>query len=325
MGDILSIIISIGLFLVGLTILLLGAEGLVRGASSISKNAGVPPIVIGLTVVAFGTSSPEFVVNTLSASKGVTDIALGNIIGSNIANILLILGASALITELSIQKNTVWKEIPFATLAVLVVFAMANDIFLDNETTNVLTRIDGLILLIFFAIFMYYIFELAREGTVEIREEEYVYPMHISIILTIGGLLFLFFGGQLLVEQAVNLARLAGLSELFIGLTIVAIGTSLPELATSLLAAKKGQIDLAVGNVVGSNIFNIFWILGVTGVIAPIPVSVNANVDITICLLVNVALFIAMFVGKKHKLKRWQGGVFIIVYIIYLTYLIYRG
>lgn len=327
MGEILPVILSIILFLVGLAILILGAEGLVRGASSISKNAGVPPIVIGLTVVAFGTSAPEFIVNVFSALKGVTDIALGNIIGSNIANILLILGASALIAELRIQENTVWKEIPFAALAVLIVFVMANDIILDNGTTNVLTRIDGLILLVFFAIFMHYTFELARKGTVDTTQEQEicVYPMHISIILTIGGLLFLFFGGRLLVDQAVILARLAGFSELFIGLTIVAVGTSLPELATSLVAARKGQIDLAVGNVVGSNIFNVFWILGITGVIAPIPVSANAHVDIAICLLVSVALFIAMFIGKKHKLERWQGGVFLISYIIYIIYLICRG
>ncbi|OGG87283.1 sodium:proton exchanger [Candidatus Kuenenbacteria bacterium RIFCSPHIGHO2_02_FULL_39_13] len=319
-------ILTIILLLIGLAILIIGAEALVRGAVSFSKKVGIPPIVIGLTIVAFGTSLPELVVNLISAIKGTTGLALGNIIGSNIANILLILGISALIVDLKVQKNTVWKEIPFAVLAVLVIFAMANDKVLGKGIINILSRIDGFILFGFFAIFLCYIFKLARAGSDNTEQGKIkVYSTFISIPLMIAGLLFLFFGGQLLVNQAVILAKLAGLSEMFIGLTILAVGTSLPELATSAMAVIKGQNDIAIGNIVGSNIFNIFWVLGITGIIQPMAINTGANVDILVCLTATVALFLAMFIGKKHTLKRWQGGLFVISYIIYVIYLIQRG
>ena len=319
-------ILSIVLLIAGLAILISGAESLVRGASSISKRAGIPPIVIGLTIVAFGTSAPEFVVNVFSAFQGTTDLALGNIIGSNIANILLILGISALVVDLKVQENTTWKEIPFAFLAMLTVFIMTNDKIINGGAENVLTRTDGLILLIFFAVFMYYIIELTRKGDNGAEQEEIKsYSVFVSIFLTIGGLLALFFGGKLLVGQAVALAQMAGLSEMLIGLTIVAVGTSLPEMATSIIAARRGQSDIAIGNVVGSNIFNVFWILGVTSLIKPISINVGANFDIFVSLTATAILFFAMFVGKKHKLERWQGGVLLLTYILYIAYLIQRG
>lgn len=314
------------LLLIGLAILISGAEFLVRGASSISKRAGIPPIVIGLTIVAFGTSAPELIVNIFSAIKGTTDLALGNIIGSNIANILLILGISSLIVNLKVQKNTTWKEIPFAALAVIIVLFAANDKILNGETANTLSRTDGLILISFFIIFMYYICELFRRSK-DNEEQENIktYSMSVSIMLTAGGLLFLFFGGQILVNQAVILAKLAGLSEMLIGLTIVAVGTSLPELATSVIAAKRGHSDIAIGNIVGSNIFNIFWILGLTSIIKPIPISAGANIDILICFAATSVLFLAMFVGKKHTLEKWQGKILLASYALYIIYLIKRG
>ena len=319
-------ILSIVLLIAGLAILIGGAESLVRGASSISKRAGIPPIVIGLTIVAFGTSAPEFVVNVFSAFQGTTDLALGNIIGSNITNILLILGISALVVDLKVQENTTWKEIPFAFLAMLTVFIMTNDKIINGGAENVLTRTDGLILLIFFAVFMYYIIELTRKGDNGAEQEEIKsYSVFVSIFLTIGGLLALFFGGKLLVGQAVALAQMAGLSEMLIGLTIVAVGTSLPEMATSIIAASRGQSDIAIGNVVGSNIFNVFWILGVTSLIKPISINVGANFDIFVSLTATAILFFAMFVGKKHKLERWQGGLFLLVYLTYMIYIVQRG
>jgi len=319
-------ILSIILLLAGLAVLIAGAEALVRGASSISKKAGIPPIVIGLTIVAFGTSSPELVVNVFSAFQGTTDLALGNIIGSNIANILLILGISALVVDLKVQKSTTWKEIPFAFLAVLVLFAIANDKIIDRADGNILSRADGFVLLSFFAIFMYYIVELTRKGDNGAEQEEIKsYSVPVSIFLTAGGLLALFFGGKLLVDQAVALAQLAGLSEMLIGLTIVAVGTSLPEMATSIIAARRGQSDIAIGNIVGSNIFNVFWILGATSLIKPISINVGANFDIFVSLMATAILFFAMFVGKKHKLERWQGGVLLLTYILYIAYLIQRG
>src|SRR4030067_1208514 len=215
-------ILSIVLLIAGVAILIGGAESLVRGASSISKRAGIPTIVIGLTIVAFGTSAPEFVVNVFSAFQGTTDLALGNIIGSNITNILLILGISALVVDLKVQENTTWKEIPFAFLAMLTVFIMTNDKIINGGAENVLTRTDGLILLIFFSVFMYYITELTRKGDNGAEQEEIKsYSVFVSIFLTIGGLLALFFGGKLLVGQAVALGQMGGLSEMLIGFLVV--------------------------------------------------------------------------------------------------------
>lgn len=314
------------LLLVGLSVLIFGAEILVRGSASLSKKAKIPSLVIGLTVVAFGTSAPELIVNILATLNGSTDIAIGNIVGSNIANILLILGVSALIVNLKVQSSTVWKEIPFAVLAVLMLLIMSNDQFLDQTQFNSLTRTDGLALIGFFIIFFYYIFALAKKGNNNEEESEIkVYSYFISIVLTLAGLVCLFFGGQMLVNQSILIAQKAGLSEIFIGLTIVAIGTSLPELVTSLVAAQKKQTDLAVGNIIGSNIFNIFWILGITSLIKPLPVSLNANIDIMICLSITLILFFTMFIGKKHHLEKWQGVLFLIAYLVYMVYLILRG
>lgn len=317
--------LTIILLLLGLVILIVGAEALVKGASSISKKAGIPPIVIGLTIVAFGTSAPELIVNIFSALKGTTDIAIGNVIGSNISNILLILGVSAFIVELRVQKDTTWKEIPLAALSVIVLYIMANDNIINGNGFNGLTRTDGLILLSFFSIFLYYTVELARKGFHIERDGIKTYSYPISWSLTISGLIALFVGGQILVNQAVTLAKLAGLSEMLIGLTIVAVGTSLPELATSVIAAKRGQSDIAVGNIVGSNIFNIFWILGVTSVIKPLPVSFNAGIDILICLIATILFFLFMFVGKKHTLEKWQGAMLVLFYVVYIVYLVQRG
>ena len=324
----LSIFLSILLLIAGLCILLVGAEFLIKGASSISKKAGIPPIVIGLTIVAFGTSAPELLVNIFSALNGTTDLALGNVIGSNIANILLILGISALIIPLEVKKNTTWKEIPFAILAILAVYFLANDVLFDGSSINVIGRIDGLILLSFFTIFMYYTVELTRKGRLRnlLTTEEKVktYSNGIAALMTLVGLVALFLGGQLLVTQAIKLAQMAGLSEMFIGLTIVSVGTSLPELATSVLAARRGHADIAIGNVVGSNIFNIFWILGLTSTITSIPISPEANFDIIIALFVTTGLFGAVFIGQKQKIDRWQGGLFLFTYVLYTIFLVFQ-
>jgi cation:H+ antiporter len=323
------ILITILLLVIGLAILIGGADFLVKGASSISKKYGVAPIVIGLTIVSFGTSAPELIINILSATKGAADLAIGNIIGSNISNILLILGVSALFVELKVQKSTTWKEIPFAALSVIMLGIMANDVWLDKTATNILTRTDGLVMIGFFVIFMYYTFELFKNSKngngAEEENEIRVYSMSRSIGLTVGGAIGLVIGGQLLVSQAVNLATLAGMSEMLVGLTIVAIGTSLPELATSIVAARKGQSDIAIGNVVGSNIFNVFWILGLTSIITPLSISDMARQDILINLIVTMALFAFLFVGKKFKIQKWQGFIFILAYVLYTVFVIMRG
>lgn len=321
------------LFLViGLAILLVGAEALVRGASSLARRLGVPALVVGLTIVAFGTSAPELIVNLFAATKGTTDIAIGNVIGSNIANILLILGLAAIIRPLTVKSSTVWKEIPLALLAVVMVFVMGNDIALDKQSSNILTRTDGLALIGFFIIFLYYNFGLVTlnkqkgvKKTKSDKEEGAAYSIPISLLLTFAGLICLFYGGKLLVSNAIAIAQLAGLSEALIGLTVVAVGTSLPELATSIIAARKGEADIAVGNVVGSNIFNVMWILGLTSTIAPLPFSATALNDVLVSIAVTFMLFIAIFIGTRHQIDRWQGALFVVLYLAYTTTLIIRG
>lgn len=316
---------TILLLILGLIVLIVGAESLVRGAGSLAKKLGIAPLTIGLTIVAFGTSAPELIVNIFSAIEGNTDLALGNVIGSNIANILLILGISAIITPLTVHSTTTWKEIPFALLAVILILVMGNDIILDRTAENILTRTDGLALMSFMIIFMYYVYGISKNKTITEVEEIEIYKMPTAVLLTTGGILGLFLGGKMLVDNAIDLANMAGLSESLIGLTIVAVGTSLPELATSVVAAIKKQSDIAIGNVVGSNIFNIFWILGLTSTIFPIPVSDSSQFDITVTASATLILFLAMFIGKKHALERWQGIIFILLYCGYIGFLIFRG
>lgn len=315
--------IPILLLLIGLVILVLGGEALVRGASSIALKFKIQPIVIGLTIVAFGTSAPELVVNIMSAINGTSDLAFGNVIGSNISNILLILGTSALITPLAVQYNTTWKEIPFAVLAIIAVYFMSNDIFFDNASANFLSRTDGIILLLLFIIFLYYTYELAKEFYAPEADEAKEYNTFISITMILLGLLGLYFGGEMIVENAIVLAKMFGMSERIIGLTIVAIGTSLPELATSIIAAYKNKADIAIGNIVGSNIFNTLWILGITATILPMPISSSINSDVIFNIFVTILLLFGIIFFKKYTLQRWEGGLFVVIYIAYLLSVIF--
>jgi len=316
-------LVSILFLLLGLGILILGGEGLVRGSSSLARKLGVRPLIIGLTVVAFGTSMPELVVNIFSVINDTPDIAIGNIIGSNIANILLILGISALILPLKVENNTTWKEIPFALLAVVLVYILGNDILFDGGSADVLTRTDGLALIAFFIIFLFYTFGLAKAKGSGGKVSTYTWP--VSILMTLGGLTLLVLGGRVFVSGAIDLARLAGLSEALIGLTVVAVGTSLPELITSVIATLRRENDIAIGNVVGSNIFNVFWILGVTSTLAPLPLSAAVNFDIFLSIVATLFLFLFMFIDSRHTINRWQGGMFVAIYVGYIVYLISQG
>jgi len=317
-------LIAILLVILGLGILVAGAEALVRGSASMAKKLGISSLVIGLTVVAFGTSMPELVVNLVSAFKGTADIAIGNVIGSNIANILLILGIAAMVYPLKVAGSTVWKEIPFAILALVLVYVMGNDALVDGMNFNILSRTDGLLLLSVFIIFMFYIVSLAKRGEVK-QEKVTLYSWPLSIIFTLAGLVLLCVGGKILVDNAVILATLAGLSQAFIGLTIVAVGTSLPELATSVVAAIHKHDDIAVGNIVGSNIFNVFWILGLTATLMPLPFNPAASLDVLVGVATSLLLFFFMFISTKHKIDRWQGAAFLALYIGYIVYLVMRG
>ncbi|MBU0722505.1 calcium/sodium antiporter [Patescibacteria group bacterium] len=310
------------LFIIGFILLIKGADLLVDGASSIAKKLNISAIVIGLTIVAFGTSMPELIVNIFASARGNTDIAIGNILGSNIANILLILGISAIIYPLATKKNTVWKEIPLSLLAAIILGVMANDILIDGAGFSGLTRIDGIVLIAFFIIFLYYTFGIAKisgeADDTSIKQHDYLK----SFLYIIGGLVALIIGGKWIVDGAVKIAELFNVSQSLMGLTIVAVGTSLPELATSAIAAYKKQTDIAIGNVVGSSIFNIFWILGVSSIIRPLPFSTNSATDILMTVFASLILFAIMFVGKKHTVERWQGAFMVMVYIGYVGFLI---
>ena len=310
------------LFVVGFVLLISGANLLVEGSASIAKKLNISSIVIGLTIVAFGTSAPELIVNIFASVQGNTEIAIGNILGSNIVNILLILGVSSIIYPLATKENTVWKEIPLSLLAAILVGVMVNDTLIDGGTFSGLTKIDGIVFIAFFIIFLYYTFGISKvsgENTdLEIKDMSYMK----SSLYIVGGLLGLVIGGKWIVDGAIKIAEGFNVSQSLIGLTVVAIGTSLPELATSAVAAYKKQSDIAIGNVVGSNIFNIFWILGFSSVINPLPFSKDSVIDIIMTIVASLILFLIMFIGKKHTVERWQGVIMILIYIGYVAYLI---
>lgn len=300
----------------GFALLLKGGDLLVDGASALAYKFKISQIAIGLTIVAFGTSAPELIVNVFAALKGSSEITIGNVVGSNIINILLILGVASIIRPLITQKNTIWKEIPFALLSSVVLIILANDLILSNQT-NIISRSDGLILLMFFIIFLVYAFSIAKETDFADSEIK-VLSISKSIIFLVLGIIGLFIGGKLIVDSAVAIARYLEISEAVIGFTVIAFGTSLPELATSAIAAKKGKADIAIGNIVGSNIFNIFFILAISALIVPIPFDSNLNIDLIILFLASLLLFLTMFIGKKKIIDRWEGIFFLLFYLFYL-------
>lgn len=314
------------LFVVWFIFLIKGADLLVDGSVSIAKRAKISSIVIWLTIVAFGTSMPELVVNLFASATGNTAIAIGNVLGSNIANILLILWISAIIFPLVSKKNTSRKEIPLSLLAALVVGLLANDLLIDGNTRySGLTRIDGFILLAFFSLFMVYIFSIAKEKDVEVVTElDEIKKMGkwksaLYIVLWLIGLAVWW---KWIVDGAVQIATFFGVSQSLIGLTIVAIWTSLPELATSAIAAYKKESDIAIGNVVGSNIFNIFWVLWLSAIIRPLPFATYNLPDILMTIAASLILFVALFVWKKHVIQRWQWMLFVLLYVVYVVFLV---
>ncbi|MDW7733607.1 MAG: calcium/sodium antiporter [Methanolobus sp.] len=313
------------LILVGLFLLYKGADWFVEGASSLAKHFGISPLVIGLTVVAFGTSMPELIVNVFASVQDNSDVAFGNIIGSNIFNTLLILGLTGAITPLLVKRSTVWKEIPFALLAVLVLITMSNKTILANGSENVLTRADGIVLIFFFFIFLYYIFESIKNTKIESSDDIGKYSRSKISLMLIVGLISLVIGGRFTVDGAVSIARQMEISEFLISSTIVAAGTSLPELITSVAAAAKKEIDISVGNIIGSNIFNIFLIMGISSTIFPLTVPTGVNADLVILTIATFLFFVFMFTGEKHKLERWEAMILLVMYIGYIVFIINRG
>lgn len=314
------------LFVVGFLFLIKGADLLVDGATSIGKKLNISSIIIGLTIVSFGTSLPELLVNLISSYNNTPDIGVGNVLGSNVANILLILGVAALINPLPITKNTYFIEVPFSLTATLLVGFLANASLFNKSTDLAISRADGFVLLFFFFLFMGYVYIASKQKKSEFKDDDYKeMATSKSVILILIGMVGLYFGGQWVVEGSIVIARTFGMSETFIGLTIVAIGTSLPELMTSAVAAFKKDTDIAVGNVVGSNIFNLLWILGLSATIKSIPYDSISNSDIFMIIASSTALILAVVVGKRPIISRWEGFFFLIAYIWYIVFLIERG
>lgn len=310
------------MLIAGFAMLIYGANLLISGSSSLAKRYRVSELTIGLTIVAFGTSAPELIVNVVASVNRLNDMVIANVVGSNIFNLLLILGLSGAIYPISVQAKTVWKEIPYSVIAAIVLLLLANNFFLSDNT--ILSRLDGTLLLFMFALFMIYIFRNLKEKQNEITDTK-VYSVRVSCLLILAGLTGLFFGGRIVVIKSVEIAHLMSMSEKLVGLTIVSAGTSLPELATSAVAAYKKKSDLAIGNVVGSNIFNIFLILGISAIIHPFNYSRSFNIDLLVLILASAILFAAMFTLRRKKLDRAEAILLLLAFIIYTFVIILRN
>lgn len=302
----------------GFVFLLLGAEGLVDGASGLAKRFGISNLVIGMTVVAFGTSMPEFVVNMLSVAEGQTDLALTNIVGSNIINIFVILGLTALVYPIASARSARVFDIPMNILAGIVVL-VAVLVTLPFESTPGMSRVSGVILLLIFGIFMYHSVKTAKAEP-DSTEDFKPMPLAKSLIYIVLGLAGLIVGGEMIVRGSVRVATELGVPDAIIGLTIVALGTSLPELATSVVAATKHNCDLALGNIVGSVSFNVFFILGTSALIRPLPAYEGIILDGIMATLGAVLVWLGVISNRQHQLKRWHGALLLTVYAAYLTY-----
>lgn len=310
----------------GLLLILWGANALTDGASSVAKRFNIPDIVIGLTIVAFGTSAPELTVSVSSALKGSADMAIGNVVGSNLFNTLMIVGVTAMVAPIMVTRNTLLKEIPLCILASVALLICANDTFLNGAWENTIGISDGLILLCFFAIFMSYTFAIAgngKSGGENDGEEIKIMPIWKTILFILGGLAALIGGGSLFVDGASGIARSLGVSESVIGLTLVAGGTSLPELATSVVAALKKNPEIAIGNVVGSNLFNIFFVLGCSASITPLHLAGINNFDLLALVISAILLWLfGVFFGKR-TITRFEGSILVLCYVAYTATLIY--
>ncbi|PIQ48707.1 MAG: sodium:proton exchanger [Cytophagales bacterium CG12_big_fil_rev_8_21_14_0_65_40_12] len=312
--------LDISLLLLGFVFLIKGANWLVDGASALAKKHNISDLAIGLTIVAFGTSAPELVVNAIASFQGHQDIVLGNVIGSNNFNLFIILGIAGLIYPMTVQSSTVWKEIPISFFAAVLLLFLANDFFSDD--TAVISRLDGGLLLLLFLGFLTYVFVQLKSDSrnLEVPTNQFSnLKITTYIILGLTGLVL---GGKFVVSSATDIATSLGLSEKLIGLTIVAAGTSLPELATSVVAALKKNNDIAIGNIIGSNIFNIFFILSISSLIHPIEYNAIFNTDVFILLGGTLFLFAAMFTGRKRELDRWESALLLIAYVGYIAYTI---
>ena len=316
-------ILNIFLLVLGFVILIKGADLFVDGASGIASNLKVSKMLIGLTIVAFGTSAPELAVGIKSIVSGNGDIVLGNVIGSNILNVFLILGVSAVFHSLTVKNNTVKKELPITMLITTLVAVLMSDHIFDKTVKNAFTRSDGIILLLFFSVFIYYLISISKKKeAIEENKDVKKLPIFKAIIYTLLGLIGIILGSNFVVDSASFIAKTLGVTERFIALTIIALGTSLPELVTSITATRKGEYDIAIGNVVGSNIFNIGMVIGIpTSIIGGIGIINFSYIDITVMITASVLLF--MFSYNDYKISKKEGILFLILFAIYYGYVIF--
>ena len=314
-------LVDIILLVVGFAVLIKGADLFVDGASNVALNFKVSKMLIGLTIVAFGTSAPEFAVSVKGLLSNSGDIVLGNVIGSNILNILLILGVSAIIHPLVVKNNTVKKELPITLLITSLFAVLLSDNIFDKKLTNSFTRGDGIVLILFFLVFIYYLITLMRNKVEEEKDKE-VMPLFKAIMFTLVGLISIIIGSNFVVDSASALAKAIGVSERIIGLTIIALGTSLPELVTSVTATKKGEYDIAIGNVVGSNIFNIGMVIGLpVALLGGIGTIVFSYVDLIV--MIATALMLFIFSRNDYKISRREGICFLLVFVVYYGYVMF--
>lgn len=316
-------VLSLVLLIIGFIVLIKGADIFVDGASSVAGNFKVSKMLIGLTIVAFGTSAPEFAVSVKSLVSGSGEIVLGNVIGSNILNILLILGCATMFHSLNVKNNTVKKELPITLLMSSIFAVLLSDNLFDKGSVNSFTRSDGIVILLFFSVFIYYLISMAINRIDVDTKEEYM-SMKKAILFTIIGIASIVLGSNLVVDNASNIARLMGISEKMVALTIIALGTSLPELVTSVTATRKGEYDIAIGNVVGSNIFNIGMVIGIpTTIFGGIQEITFNYIDLLVMIVSAFLLFI--FSLRDRKIKKFEGSIFLIIFVVYYGYVIYRG
>lgn len=316
------LIVDVICILVGLVMILVGSDWLVDGASGVARKYGISEFVIGMTIVGIGTSMPELVSSAISAIGGHGDMALGNVTGSNICNVLLILGVTALISPIGYTKSNIRKDIPLAlAVSLFLLLVLYNGFGLFGGVPGI-SRADALYLLLFFVIFMVDSFKSSKQEAAE-EEDEEVKPMPVgkAVVLIVLGLAGLVFGGRIFVDHTVNIAEQFHVSEAFISITLMAVGTSLPELATCVVAAMKGKNQLALGNVIGSNIFNILLIIGASGLISPFEIQSISAVDMAMVVVAVVMLWMAALTFKKRELDRIEGAIFLLCYIGYITYL----
>lgn len=316
--------LQILIIVVSAAMVIYGAERLTGGASSLARKLQMPEMVIGLTVVAFGTSMPEFCISLVAALNGSTDMAVGNVVGSNIANTMLIIGMTAAIAPIAITSGSLRKDMPFALMASVVLTLLCTDSLNIRLSGNVVSRLDGAFLLLLFALFLWYTLKTARTGKssqdTTSTSQDTNHKKDISVWWVLPGLALLIGGSQLFTDAATALARDMQVSEGFVGLTIVALGTSLPELATSIVAAAHGRSALAIGNVIGSNVFNILWILGATAVICPLQIY---GVQMSDLLIMVASMFILWFFAfTNHRVERWEGVVLTTLYVAYMVWLV---